>query len=101
MVIVDLHIILSTKSCIVTGELRFWGDVGENRKDKLVWELEDCESGIDQISVRSKELTRGLVLRLVWDAGDLRDSDNGTMVGRCFVTRPCANLLKNIEVFSR
>jgi len=88
MVIVDLHIILSAESCIVTSESRLWGDVRENRKDKFVWELEDCKNGMEQISVRSKELMRGFVLRLVWGAGDLRDSDNGTTVGRCFVTRP-------------
>jgi len=44
MVIVDLHIILNTKSCLVIGEPRLWGDVKENGKDKLVWELEDCEA---------------------------------------------------------
>jgi len=42
-----------------------------------------------------------LVLRLVWDTGDPRDFGNGTVTGRCLVTKPCANFVKNIEVFSR
>jgi len=31
---------------MATGELRLWGDVRENGKDKLAWELEDCEAWI-------------------------------------------------------
>jgi len=47
MVTVDLHVVLSTESCIVTGEPRFWGDVRENGKDKLVWEFEDWKNGME------------------------------------------------------
>jgi hypothetical protein len=46
MVIVDLHTILNTEPCIVTGEPRVWGDVGENGKDELVWEFENCRNGV-------------------------------------------------------
>jgi len=45
MIIVDLHTILDAESCIVTGEPRFWGDVGENGKEELVWEFEYCRKG--------------------------------------------------------
>lgn len=42
MVIVGHHAILDAKPRIATGELRVWGDVGEDRKDQLVWQLENC-----------------------------------------------------------
>ena len=41
-----------------------------------------------------------LLLRLVWSAGDPRDFESGTTVGRRFLPRPCASPVKNIEVFS-
>jgi len=47
VVIVDLHIILGAESCVVTGEPRFWGDVVENGKDKLIWEFEDCKNAME------------------------------------------------------
>ena len=77
MVIVDPQFILNAKPCVVTDEI--WGDVREDGKDKLVREFENCESGMEQISVRSRELIRELVLKLVWGA----------------------NLVKNVDVFSR
>ena len=46
MVILDRHTVLKTESCIVAGELRFWGGVGDNGNDKFVWEIEDCENRI-------------------------------------------------------
>ena len=46
MVVVDLHAILLTEPCIGTGELRFRGDVGENRENKLVREFKNYEDGI-------------------------------------------------------
>jgi len=46
MVVVHLHIILGAEPRIVTGELWFWRDVGENRKYELVWEFENCEKRI-------------------------------------------------------
>ena len=42
-----------------------------------------------------------LVLGLVWGAGDPRDFDSGTMAGRCFIPRPYASLVKNLDVFLR
>ena len=30
----------------MAGEVRVWGDVEENGKDKLVRELENCENGM-------------------------------------------------------
>ena len=45
MVIVDLHTILDAESCIVAGEPRFWGDIGENGKKDLIWELENYKKG--------------------------------------------------------
>ena len=44
MVIADHHTVLKTEPCIVAGELRFWGDVGENGNDKFVWEFKDYEN---------------------------------------------------------
>ena len=44
MIIVDLHTILDAEPRVVTGELRFRGGVGENGKDELVREFENCES---------------------------------------------------------
>jgi len=52
MVIIHLHTILGTEPRIVTGELRFWGDVGEYGKDELVWEFKDCEKGMRQINAQ-------------------------------------------------
>jgi len=92
MVVVDLHPILDTKTCIRTGELRVWGDVGENGKDEFVWELENCENGVGWVNILSREPMEEVVPRLVWGAGDRR------MTGRCFPTRPCASLAKNVGV---
>jgi len=55
VVIVDLHTILDAKSCVVTGEPRFWGDVGDNGKEELSWELENCGDGMRYINFRSEE----------------------------------------------
>ena len=44
MVIVDHHTVLKTELCTVAGELRLWGDMRKNGKDKFVWEPEDCET---------------------------------------------------------
>ena len=46
MVIVDFHTILDAESCVVTGELRFRGDVGENGKDEFSGEFEDYGDGM-------------------------------------------------------
>jgi len=43
VVVIDLHAVLFTEPRIVTGEPRFWGDVGENGKHEFNWEFEDCE----------------------------------------------------------
>ena len=96
MVIVDLQTILPTEPRIVAGELQFWGDVGEDRKDQLVWESEDYENGMRWIDVRSEEVMRELVLRLVWGAG-LGDRP---MAGWCFLPRPDASRAKNVGEFS-
>ena len=45
MIIIDLHAILNAEPCKLTGELRFWRDVGEDGEGKLVWEFENCEDG--------------------------------------------------------
>jgi len=45
MIVVDLHPILFTESCVVTGEPRFWGDVGKNVENELVWEFKNCGDG--------------------------------------------------------
>ena len=45
MIIIDPNIIHHTEPCIVTGKLRVWADVREDRNDKLVWEFENCEVG--------------------------------------------------------
>lgn len=46
MVVTHLHKILDAESRMVTGELRFWDDVGENGKDELIREFENCENQI-------------------------------------------------------
>ena len=46
MVIVHPHTVLEAEPCMVTGEPRFWGDVGENGKDELIWEFENYEGGM-------------------------------------------------------
>jgi len=53
---------------------------------------------MEQIDVRPKEPVRELVLRQVWGTGGF---GNGSIIGRCFVRKPCANFVKNVEVFSR
>ena len=73
MVIVDPQFILNTEPCKVTDELR--GDMREDGKDKLVWEFENCESRMERISVRSRELMRALVLRLVWDVNLVKNDE--------------------------
>jgi len=95
MVIVDLHTILHAVPCITTGEMRIWGDMGEDGKDELVWELENCENGMGWISIRSKALMEELILRLVWGAGDRR-----RIAGCCFPTRRYPSLEKCPGVFS-
>ena len=52
MVVIDLHAILFTEPCIVTSELRFWGDMGENGENELVWDSENCEQGMGYINIR-------------------------------------------------
>ena len=79
VVVTDSPHMPNTKSRIVTGELRVWGDVRENGKDKFVWEFENCENGL--INVQSKELRRVLALRLVWGAGAGTGCDGGTVTG--------------------
>jgi len=66
MVIADIHTILEAEPCIGTGEVRVWGDVGENGKDEFVWELENCENGMGRVNIPSKEPMEEIVLRLVW-----------------------------------
>ena len=63
MIIIDPKIVHHTKSCIVTGELRVRGDVGEDGMDELIWEFENCEA--EWINIRSKKLVREFVPRLV------------------------------------
>ena len=48
---------------------------------------------MDSISIGSKELVREIVLRLVWGAGDR------SMIGRGLPPKPCASLVKNVEIF--
>jgi len=71
MVFTDVHPILNTVPCIVTSEMRVWGNMREDGKDELVRELENCENGTGQVSIRSKELMEEPALRLVWGAGEL------------------------------
>jgi len=72
---------MKAEPCIGTGELRIRGDVGEDGKDELVWELENCENGMGWVSIPSEEPMEEIVLRLVWGAG-----------ARRFPTRPYASL---------
>ena len=46
MVVIDLQEILFAEPCIVTGEPRFRGYVGENGENELDWEFENCEWGM-------------------------------------------------------
>jgi len=47
VVVTYLHKILDAEPCVETGELRFWGDVGKNGEDELVWEFENYKIGSD------------------------------------------------------
>jgi hypothetical protein len=55
----------------------------------------------DDIGIWSEELMRELVLWLVWGPGGPRDSDSGTIAGRCFAPRLFASMAKNVDVISR
>jgi hypothetical protein len=55
----------------------------------------------DEIDVWSKKLVRELVLWQVWGPGGPRDSDSGTVAGRCFVLKPFASSEKSVEAFLR
>jgi hypothetical protein len=57
--------------------------------------------GGDKIGVWSEELMRELVLWHVWGPGGPRDSDSGTIGGRCFAPRLFASIAKNVDVISR
>lgn len=66
MVFINPPPMSNAEPCIVTGELWVLGDVGEDAKYELVWEFEDCENGIEEVSIRSKGLTcQEFVLGLV------------------------------------
>ena len=78
----------------MASELWFWGDVGKDGEDQLVWELENCENGMRWIDVRSEGATQELVLRLVWSVGDR------PMAGRRLLRRPDASLEKYVGEFS-
>jgi hypothetical protein len=90
--------VLKVEPHISTG---VWGDVRENGKDEFVWEFENCNMRCDEIEGWSIELMRELVQWQVWGPGGPRNSDSGTIAGRCFVPRPFASLEKNVEVFTR
>ena len=47
MVTIDLLTTPSMVPRMTTDESWIWGDVRENGKNKLVWEFEDCENGIE------------------------------------------------------
>ena len=47
MIIADSLLMQSTESRIMTGVSRVWGDVRENGNDKLVWEFENYEGGME------------------------------------------------------
>ena len=34
-------LIRDTEACVVSGELRVWGDLREDTKDKLVWKFKN------------------------------------------------------------
>ena len=87
-------LIWNTEACMF-GELWTWGDMKEDGMNKFVCESENCENGMGQIKIRPKEVTRELVLRLFWGAGDR------SMVGRRFLPRFCVSLVKNVEIFLR
>ena len=56
MVIADPHTIRNMEPWVVTDEPWVWGDVREDGQDELVREFENCESAMEQVDVRSKEL---------------------------------------------
>ena len=53
MVIIDLRTILNVEPCMIADEMRIRGDVVEDRKDEFVWELENCEDGMEKANVNS------------------------------------------------
>ena len=52
-----------------------WRDVRGNGKDKLVREFENCENETELMGMRSRELMRELVLRLVRGANLVKDDE--------------------------
>jgi len=74
MVIADLHTILNAVPRIAAGEMWVRGDVRENDKEELGWELENCDNGMGYVSIRSNKLVEEPVRGLVWGAGDRRVS---------------------------
>jgi len=52
MVVVDIHRVLNTEPCIVSGELRGWRDATENGQDEFIrepenWDMERVRSTLD------------------------------------------------------
>jgi len=54
MVIVDRPMVLNAESRVAAGKRWVWRDVGENGKDELVWELENCETGQERLVTRHR-----------------------------------------------
>ena len=55
MMIIYHHSIVEAKPCPVAGGLWVWGDMGQNRKDELVWEFENCENRIEELVFDRKD----------------------------------------------
>ena len=55
IIIADPPCILDTESCVVADEPRVWGDAREDVEDKFIGQFEDCENGIEQVSVQSRD----------------------------------------------
>ena len=102
MVIFYPRAILNAEPCVGTGQQWVWRDVGEDGTDKLVWELENCETGREGLTRhRWRESTPELSLRLVWGPGEPRDFDSGTAAENRFLMKLYASRVKDVEACSR
>ena len=89
---------LSAEPCMVTSKLRERGDVRENGTGKFVWEFENCENRMEQVSIRTTEVTQEIDRYQQMRANRIPRFSRRRFL---LVLRPCTSLVKNVEIFSQ
>ena len=89
---------LSTEPYMVTSKLRERGDVRENGTDKFVWEFENCENRMEQVSIQTTEVTQEIDRYQQIRANRIPRFSRRRFL---LVLRPCTSLVKNVETFSQ